>query len=275
MKTYRIIIFLGCVFMMLSCVDSSQDSKPIESVNSIKQVDLDDNVSSTVDKPVFTTVHEEKKEKRPCDNLGETSYPRINGNGLLVPVDFSDDCYSEIKHLRDTITKEGWRIEYLTKDDSTKYHDLYIRWTKGERVGLLNLEHVLLLRSSFIPEYIDENNQFIFLKSSVKGGDNITVLTKTASPTSYEYPYTLDFSINHNLVAYIPESSYSLESFDITIVNLTSHKEKEVRFKNKCGLSPEGGCIEKIIFEKNRVTMNANLIDEKQNTILESVVVEF
>ena len=47
-------------------------------------------------------------------------------------------------NAHDTITADNWKIEYLIKDDTTRYDDVYIKWSKGTKVdelgsGILNV----------------------------------------------------------------------------------------------------------------------------------------
>jgi SanA protein len=87
----------------------------------------------------------------------------LPGTGMLIPINFSDTNYTDLQSwVKDTISSSGWSINYLVKDDSTRYNDLYIRWNKGNRTGLFCDSDVLLMRRYFIPVLAGENGTHIF-----------------------------------------------------------------------------------------------------------------
>ena len=209
--------------------------------------------------------------------LGQAS--RANKIGKLTKIDFSDPNYVDVQlYAQDTITSDGWKIEYLIKDDSTKYNDLYIRWSKGQLTGLFCHRDVLLMRRYFIPVIEGDNSTHIFMKHGCATSCTaILTLSKDNKLESKDFAYVVDFDVTTGQLVYIPERSYSLERLEVSVVDLKRHLERPVIFKNICNLAPESGCIDRISFTKYKVVVAASLLDknDQAKTINESHTVKF
>lgn len=197
----------------------------------------------------------------------------------LVEIDFSDPNYIDVQnYAKDTITSDGWKIKYLVVDDSTRYNDIYIEWSKGQLKGLFCVKDVLSMRRYFIPVLKGENLTHIFMKHGCATSCSaILSLSKDSKLESRDFAYVVDFDIDTGQLVYIPERSYSLETLEVSVVNLKRHLERPVIFKNICALAPESGCIDRIFFTKDKVAISASLIDrhDQEKTLKESHTVKF
>jgi len=180
----------------------------------------------------------------------------IPKEGKLIPIDFSDTNYREIKsYAMDTITKSGWAIKYMVKNDTTRYNDLYIQWSKGAKVGLFRFEDVLLMRTYFMPVVAGENDNYIFLTHACATEcEALLTLSKENIPKAKDFVEVIKFDIKTNRVVFVNEKS-SLDTIIITTADLIRNKNKSIKFKNLCGLNPVGGCIDSVRFEKDYVKL--------------------
>ena len=207
--------------------------------------------------------------------------PKYKGSGKLVPIDLNDKKYIDVNfYCKDTLTQSGWKIEYLVKNDKTKYDDLYIKWSKGNLTGLFCCASTLLMRSYFIPKYKGENESHIFLTHGCSTeGEAILTLPKNTKQKGIDYSFVVDYDIKTGKIGYIPERSFSLNVLEIEVVNLKNGVKKPVVFKNICLVTPEESCIDKMTFEKNLVEITATLIDKndkmREKTIVEKHMLEF
>lgn len=95
--------------------------------------------------------------------IRENSSHTPNDTSGLRKVDLNDKKYGDARsYLKDTITKHGWKIEYLVKSDSTKYSDLYLKVSKEGLHSVFVAKNVLEYRRYFIPTYKSENGSNIF-----------------------------------------------------------------------------------------------------------------
>lgn len=205
----------------------------------------------------------------------------VFGTGKLVPIDLSDTIYKEFRRYAiDTSTIDGWKINYLVKDDSTKYTDLYIQWTKNSDTGIYFMGDVLLMRPYFIPIFVGENKSRLFLSHGCATTCSaILVLSKDSVLNGIDFPYVINYDIKNGQLVYIPEKSYTLDTLEVSVVDLFRAKEKSIVFDNICDLRPEEGCIDSVCFDKDFVKIFATLIDKRDTKrvrrIKESHIVNF
>jgi len=215
-----------------------------------------------------------------CEQANNKNMP-TRGTGQLISLDFADTNYIDVPlYAKDTVTLDGWAIKYLVKDDSSKYNDIYIQWTKGDRSGLYHGPDILLMRRYFIPELEGENNSHIFLTHGCATScAALLVLSKDSVPKAQDFSSVFDYNIKDGQLVYIPERSYSLDTLEVSVVDLNRKEENTVIFKNICNLSPEEGCIDSVHFDKNYVRLFATLIDkndkDKIKPIKENQTVKF
>ncbi len=181
----------------------------------------------------------------------------------LISIDFSKREYRDLKmYAKDTVTDDGWKINYLVKNDRTKNNDLYIRWSKGKYSNVFLMQDVLLMRRYFIPILEKDNLDFIYMTHGCATSCiGVLVLSKSPSPTAKDFLEVIEYNTQFNKIVYTPKRSYSLDTFEIAVSDLKKGIEKSVIFKNKCNLSPENGCIDKINFSEKYVDIFAALED--------------
>lgn len=188
-------------------------------------------------------------------------------SGKLTSIDYKDPHLAFIP--KDTITAGGWKIQYFVKDDSTRYNDLYIKWSKGDRIGIFKYKDVLLMRSYFIPQYAGENKTHLFLEHGCATSCwAVLVLSKGIKPQAIDFTYVSDFSIKYGRVVYLPEMSYGMESFDVAVFDLNTNTQKLVHFKNICKIIEEIDCLDSVLFKKNSLHLFASLISTETDEII-------
>ena len=189
----------------------------------------------------------------------------------FIPIDFTDTVYADVQlHARDTVTSDGWAIQYLVKDDSTRYNDLYIRWSKDGHQGLFQCGDVLLMRRYFIPEFTSENGDHIFLEHGCATSCSaVLALSKDPVPHGRDIFYVVDQDLSRGQFVYVPERSFSLDTLEVSVVDLTRKEEHAVVFKGHCTLAPDYGCIDSVSFGEERVVLYAKLLDDNGKEIRE------
>ncbi|MBS1583629.1 MAG: hypothetical protein JST66_15620 [Bacteroidetes bacterium] len=203
------------------------------------------------------------------DRLDPSSGPKATAG--LIPIDPADTGYTDVQlYAKDTVTPDGWAIHYLVKDDSTRYNDLYIRWSKGGREGLFQCGDVLLMRRYFIPEFTGENDSHIFLEHGCATGcAAMLALSKDTLPMGQDIPYLVDQDLPRGRFVHIPERSFSLDTLEVDVLDLTRKEEHAVVFGGRCTLVPEEGCIDSVSFEDRQVTLYATLLDANGQEVQE------
>ena len=213
---------------------------------------------------------------QPTEVSQNNSTPEQVASDGFIPIDFSDTGYADVHiHAHDTVTPDGWAIQYLVKDDSTRYNDLYIRWSKEGRHGLFQCGDVLLMRRYFIPEFVSENANHIFLEHGCATSCSaVLALSKDTVPQGRDIFYVVDQDLSRGQLVYIPERSFSLDTLEVSVVDHTANEEHPVVFKGHCTLAPEDGCIDSVSFGDERVLLYATLLDDNGKQISERHVVK-
>ena len=201
------------------------------------------------------------------------------GTGKLIPIDFADKNYFEVEDkAKDTITNDGWIIKYFVKDDSTKYRDIYIQWTKGKRTGLYCGFDDLLMRRYFIPQFMGENDSYIFLTHGCATDCSaLLALSKDNVPTAQDFAYVFSYNIKNGQLVSTPE--YKKDTLQVSVVDLNRKQEKVVVFKNICNSTAKDGSIDSVHFDKNYISLFATLIDkndkDRTRKVKENHIVKF
>ena len=191
-----------------------------------------------------------------------------NQTEQLIPVDFNDSNYNElISYAIDTLTEDGWTIKYLVKDDSTRYDDIYIKWTKGNVTGTFKAESALQFRRYFVPKYTGENKSYLFFWHGCATDCDAVLTLNKDSAVSKDYTSIIDYNIPNGQIAYVTDKVYEDDHpFQISIVDLFKNKEHLVQFKNLCMYAAhKESCIDTIIFSKEKVIAKATLTINDQN----------
>jgi hypothetical protein len=196
------------------------------------------------------------------NNSIKKTISQSNYIGQLVPIDFNDSKYEQLSsYAIDTITKDGWTIKYLVKNDSTKYDDIYFKWSKGNLSGISKTESVLKYRRYFIPQYVGENkNNLFFWHGCARDCQAVLTLSKD-SAFAKDFTRVIDYNIQNGQIGYVTDKgSKDDKPFQISIAHLSKNKEHLIEFKNLCMYaSHKESCVDTIIFQKEKVVVKATL----------------
>ncbi|WP_148661175.1 hypothetical protein [Flavisolibacter tropicus] len=192
-----------------------------------------------------------------------TPVPLPDANaGKLIPINFSDSNYYEIQsYAHDTLTKDGWLIKYLVKNDSSRYKDLYIQWSKGNNKGLYHCPSVLEYRRYFIPEYIGENNQLLFFEHGCATDCGAILTLQKDTTKAVDYPHVISYSIPHGVVVFVNQAGQQDGApFEVSAVDLMKNKEHRLKFNGLCmAAAYKEQCVDTVIIMKNKVVVKATL----------------
>jgi hypothetical protein len=199
------------------------------------------------------------------DNLAK---PKKSGespsgySGRLISIDITDSHFIDIgSYTTDTITPDGWSVKYYVKDDSTKYDDVYIEWSKGNVRGVYKGESLLQFRRYFIPQYKGENAKNLFFWHGCATDCQAVLTLNKDSAIEKDYTSVIDYNIQNGQIVYVSDYSFENEpSFQLTVADLMRDKEHSVRFKNLCMTAAnKSSCVDTIIFRKDKVLLKATL----------------
>ncbi len=196
-------------------------------------------------------------------------------SNIFLPIEEKDKHpnYEEIGiWIQDTITTEGWKIEYLVKDDKTKYEDIYIRISKEDKMVLIKEENVLNFRKYFVPRFEGENSKklyFIFASDTYTNG--ILIVDKMNPEKIEKYQTLVKYNIEKGEIYYLPELK-DTDKFSINCINCFSEKEKILKYEGVCINPSKLACIKNIFEEGNYVEITCLLREndtmiEKEETI--------
>lgn len=196
----------------------------------------------------------------------ETAKP-YQGTGKLIPINFQDTNYVDVSNYAiDKTTQDGWSIKYLIKDDSTRYRDLYIQWSKQESEGLYHLPDVLTFRTYFIPVFKGENKKHLFFTHACATHCRaLLILSKEKTPKSRSFIGIADFNISNGQIVYAPDKDYG-KQFVVAIADLNKGIEKHVVFRNNPLFHEPMENIDSVSFSSNQVKLYATLIDRRDKT---------
>jgi hypothetical protein len=187
----------------------------------------------------------------------------MKGSGKLGEINFSDTNYFDLRiWIKDTITRDGYEIKYLVRDDSTKYNDIYIECRKGNVSGLFHGENLLQYRRYFIPTFIGETDKHIYFSHSCATDCSaILVFSKDALSNFKEFFHVVDFNIEFEQVLFVTDSTYENENkiYDLALVDLNKDKTHKITYNNLCGAVYKPTCIDTVIFNKSQVTIKTTL----------------
>jgi hypothetical protein len=191
------------------------------------------------------------------------------GTGKLIPINFSDTNYvNAIHYAVDTITPSGWQIKYLIKDDSTRYLDMYIQWSKGNIKGLYKAERVLEFRRYFIPTYMGEShNHILFWHGCATDCQAILVCEEDSTPKAHDIPFVVSSNLALGQIVYVPEEAFTKDiDLDVAVMDLANFKEHTLTFKGIPQLNRQYA-FDTIIHLKNKVSITALLRKSYADTV--------
>ena len=186
------------------------------------------------------------------------------GTGLLIPIDFNDSIFKDFKmSIKDTNLISGWSIKYLVKDDSTKYKDLYITWSKDHYKGTWIGKSMFELRDMFIPQFEGEDSTCIYMTHAC-GTDcsGVLILQKENNPMYTDYLSVESFSIKTSQILYITDKSNNDSVLQVALVDLKKKKEHLINFNYRCTGVFKTSYIDTVIFGFNKTIIRANFDDK-------------
>ena len=176
----------------------------------------------------------------------------INDTGKTVSNWYSSKPeFIRLNH--DTITASGWRIEYLTKQDSS---DLFINWTKNNINAQYIDSGVLKLRSDFVPHFGAENESNIFMPHRCASDcEALLVLSKTLLKAR-DFSHLVSYTAKFDKALTVHASSYEIDdgTYKIVLTDLKTFMDTILQFKNLALGSFKVGYIDSIRFEEVKLT---------------------
>ncbi|MBW8683189.1 hypothetical protein [Chitinophaga rhizophila] len=199
-------------------------------------------------------------------------------NIQLFPIDREDERYDDgDKCPLDTVTASGWTIQYLVRNDASKYKDLYIVCSKGNSKAVIlsdftNWKH--------IPVYAGENKSHIFFEHYCGFSClSVTTVTKATKPADKRYEQVLDYDISSGQLVYNVSGNDPDDSVKVTAVDLSSKKQQLVAFNNLRPWQSLNAGVDSIVFKNGSIQLFAGLVDrndpDEEDIVKESRVVSF
>jgi hypothetical protein len=166
--------------------------------------------------------------------------------GILVKVDYRDENYNGFRSsMGDRKTKDDWEINYLVRNDSTRYKDVFIGCSKGDLERTFEVNGAFS-HPNFMPKFIGENKDCFFFIYSCSSSCKALLIFNKKEKDFKEYAYIVDYDIKKSLLVYTPQQE-SWEPLKLKIVDLANQKEMDVFFINRCmsSMSFKKMCIDK------------------------------
>ena len=190
------------------------------------------------------------------------------GTGKLIPINFTDTNYVEaIHYANDTITKDGWQIKYLVKDDSTRYEDIYIEWSKGSIKGVYKAEQAIEMRRYFIPVYVGEGKRALyFWHGCATDRQAILMLDKNNAVKAHDIEAIVDYNIPLEQFVYITDESYNKDAvLELAVIDMLRYEENIYK---PIGIPPlnKQQAVTKVKFSKNTVWITTELRRSYEDT---------
>ena len=183
--------------------------------------------------------------------------------GKLIPIDFSDTVYSSlIPNAKDTITSNGWLIQYLVKDDSTRYNDVYLKCQKGNIQGVFLIADMLQLRSYFLPMFETEtDSQIYFRHGCATDCAAILVFNKVSKAEFTDYEEIVRSNIPLGQILYVTDTTYqnATDIYELALVDVAKHKTRKLTFHGICDGVYKPACVDTVLFSKNKVSVTVSL----------------
>jgi hypothetical protein len=198
---------------------------------------------------------------------------KIDNNENLIQIDYKDEKYNEFRSsISNKQTEEGWKIRYLVKNDTTKYHDVYIECSKGNTKGIYKGEKLFDYRSYFIPTFEGENSDYLFFTHGCSSTCSAILVFSKKTADYQDYSYLVAFDMKKSAIIYVPEQE-DYNPLKLIFVNLKKRKDKMINFKNRCMsvMGFKSSCIDEVIFSKHTVEIKTNLIDIKDEERLKEI----
>jgi len=213
-----------------------------------------------------------------CSLYKNSSGKTYNGNDFtgieqLVPIAAKDTSYTNYFNLRDTVTRDGWEIHYLVKNDSTRYTDAYIQWQKGDVKRVYKYNNALQFRGSFMPQLLEENDTHIFMEHwCATDCMAILALPKNSRDDAMDIEAIIGYNPEFGQFVY---REYKNDGFiAATAIDLKRSKKKSVTFKNKT-YSMGNSFVESIVFKGDSIVIVGEFFDKDSETVKEVQTIRF
>ena len=161
--------------------------------------------------------------------------------------------------VNDTITSDSWKIEYLIKNDHTKYDNLYIKISKGNLNGIIKEENVLNFRKYFIPAYEGENSKYLFFTFASDTYTNGILIVDKKQPSNFKKKKILLKSDFEKGYLFFINSKNEDDQFEIGYFNIIEGTEEEIKFKGVCLLPIKTECVKNILEEREFIEFECHL----------------
>lgn len=194
----------------------------------------------------------------------------------LIPLNHTDSNFMYGKPF-DTILPSGWSINYLVKNDSSKYSDVYIEIKKGNQSAIFKGESLLQLKNYFIPSYKSENETNIFLEHGCATDCSGLLVFNKLNLSYKDFYHVVSYDRLANKVVWLSyEDIRDGKPFQVIISDLTLNRDTTLHFKNLALGSEKEGYVDTVIYKGNSVIVTSTLIDisdyNRQRTIRETKI---
>jgi hypothetical protein len=83
---------------------------------------------------------------------------------------------------RDTLTNDGWKVNFLSSREKKFQSDAFIKYSKGCFSNIVRYEQVLSFRSYFIPDYVAETDKRLYFEHGCATSCNaISIFSKLST----------------------------------------------------------------------------------------------
>jgi hypothetical protein len=221
---------------------------------------------------ILITLSCKKSNENTTSSDNKTKKIDVKKSGELIPIDLTDKKYLNlISTFNDTITKNGWKIEYLVKEDKTKYKDLYIKWSKGKKVGIFKADSAIIDKN-LIPKFAEENINHLFFTHHKNNFLGVLILPKDTKQNIKNYTSTIGYNSLYGKIIVLPENNNNSYVLKFLVIDSNSGIEKPIIFENYCAMSNKIFCFDKVVVDKNSVEITATLIDKNDKLRKRSIV---
>jgi hypothetical protein len=195
----------------------------------------------------------------------KTVYKASTQTDEFIRPDLRDSNYTNF-NLSDTTTVDDWSIKYLVKNDSTKYSDIYISCTKGDKTVLYFGKDLLQYRGGFIPQFIGETNSYLYFWHRCATDCQSILVCSKDSVKFTDYSNVADFNIKLGQILYVPDRYYedSSENFRINLMNLTQSKEYVVTFDGQAHTAKLEASVDSVLFDKKEIIIKAEILKNRK-----------
>jgi hypothetical protein len=178
----------------------------------------------------------------------------------LIPINFVDTNYVDVsEYVNDTITADGWCINYFVKNDSTRYDDIFIECSKGKTKGQFYGADLLQMRRYFIPMFEKETSSNLYFTHGCATDCAAVLVFSKKTGQFKDYESVVDYNLDLEQLLYIYDNTNENENYDLALVELLKQKTHKIKFTNICGAPNKSTCIDSVIFAANKLILKTTL----------------